>query len=189
MVRHHWKVIPFVTAVAVLAACSGGSHRAVATAGGSSSTASSSSNLDQAFIDYVHCMRDHGVDYPDPVQRPGHAGLSLQFDGSSDSPEFAAANDACEHFLQPVIDMKRNAVAASMTQEKLDALLAYSRCMRDHQIPLLDPDPTDGHISFGTVAGLQEPPLGRRDPLFANGDSVCRGLLPANTPDDGTGPP
>jgi hypothetical protein len=189
MVRHRWKVFPFVIATAVLAACTGNAHRAVASAGGSAPTASSASNLDQAFIDYVHCMRDHGVDYPDPVQRPGHDGLSLQFDGSSDSPQFASANDACEHLLQPVIDMKRNAVAASMTPEKLQALLAYSRCMRDHQMPLLDPDPTDGHVSIGTIAGLPEPPLGRRDPLFAAADSACRGVLPADTPDDGTGPP
>jgi hypothetical protein len=134
-------------------------------------------------------MRDHGVDFPDPVHRPGHNGLSLQFEGSSNSPEFSGANDACQHFLQPVIDMKRNAVAASMTPEKLQALIAYSRCMRAHQIPLLDPDPTDGHISFGSVPGINELALGRRDPLFAQADAACRSLLPPNTPDDGTGPP
>jgi hypothetical protein len=85
--------------------------------------------------------------------------------------------------------MKRNAVAASMTPEKLQALIAYSRCMRAHQIPLLDPDPTDGHISFGSVPGINELALGRRDPLFAQADAACRSLLPPNTPDDGTGPP
>ena len=189
MLKRRFRLIALVVAVAVLAACSGGSHRAVATAGGATSTTSASTNLDQAFIDFAHCMRDHGIDFPDPVQRPGHAGLSLEFDGSSNAPGFAAANDACQHFLQPVIDMKRNAVAASMTPEKLQALIAYSRCMRDHQIPLSDPDPTDGHISFGSVPGINEPALGRRDPLFAQADSACRSLLPPNTPDDGTGPP
>jgi len=153
------------------------------------STASAATNLDQSFIDYAHCMRDHGVDFPDPVHRPGHDGLSLQFNGSSNSPEFVAGNDACQQFLQPVIDMKRNAVAASMTPDKLQALIAYSSCMRDHQIPLADPDPTDGHISFGSVPGINEPALGRRDPLFAQADNACRGLLPPNTADDGTGPP
>jgi hypothetical protein len=91
--------------------------------------------------------------------------------------------------VQPVIDAKRNAVTSSLTPEKLQALIAYSRCMRDHQIPLLDPDPTDGHISFGTVAGLSEPDLGRRDPRFAQADAACRNVLPTGTPDDGTGPP
>jgi hypothetical protein len=189
MVICRWKVIPLAMAAVALAACSGGSHRAVATAGGSSSSVSASTNADQALIDYAHCMRDHGVDFPDPVHRPGHEGLSLEFPGSSNSPEFAAANDACQHFVQPLIDMKRNAVAASMTPEKLQALIAYSRCMRDHQIPLLDPDPSDGHISFGSVAGINEPALGRRDPQFAQADAACRSLLPPNTPDDGTGPP
>jgi hypothetical protein len=174
--------------VIVTAACSGGRTHTVATAGGTP-TSSSGTDADNAFIAYAHCMRDHGVDFPDPVHIPGHAGLSLQFGSSSDSPEFKSANDACEHFLQAVIDMKRNAVAASMTPEKLQALIAYSRCMRDHQIPLLDPDPTDGHISFGDVPGLSEPSSGRRDPLFTRADSSCRSLLPPNTPDDGTGPP
>src|SRR5262245_22796301 len=144
MAKRRWKLIPLVMATGALAACSGGSHRAVASAGGARSTASASTSLDQAFIDFAHCMRDHGVEFPDPVRRPGHNGLSLDFGGSSNSPEFAAANDACQHLLQPVIDMKRNAVAASMTAEKLQALIAYSRCMRDHQIPLVDPDPADG---------------------------------------------
>jgi hypothetical protein len=137
-------------------------------------------------------MREHGIaDFPDPTQRPGHDGLSLEFppDFDQSSGPDKAANDACQHFIQPVIDMKTRNVEAQLTPAKLQALLAYSRCMRDHQIPVLDPDPADGHIEFGSVPGLPDPPGGRRDPLFAAADGACKSLLPAGTPDDGTGPP
>ena len=61
--------------------------------------------------------------------------------------------------------------------------------MREQQIPLLDPDPNDGHISFGTVPGVPDTGIGRHDPQFQAADSACRSNLPADAPDDGTGPP
>jgi len=185
--------LALVAATLVTGACGGGHHSGVTTAGGPGAASSvASGSYDQDFIDFAHCMRDHGIsNFPDPAQRPGHSGLSLQFPDGFDrsvDPD-KAAYDACVHLIQAVIDMKQANVAAQLTPEKLQALLAYSHCMRDHQIPLLDPDPTDGHISFGAVTGLSDPPGGRRDPLFAAADGACRNLLPADVPDDGTGPP
>ena len=50
-------------------------------------------NGDQAFIDYSHCMRDHGVaDYPDPTAAAGHDGLSLHYDGDQSNSVFQEAN-------------------------------------------------------------------------------------------------
>ncbi len=148
------------------------------------------SSYDQDFVDYARCMRAHGVsNFPDPVHVPGHAGLTLQMPDGLDirSGVGKAAHDACQRYLQPVLDMKARGGGAP-TADRLQALADYSRCMRTHRIPLLDPDPADGHISLGPVAGLPEPPGGRSDPLFAAADAACRHLLPPDTPDDGTGP-
>ena len=175
----------------VTGACSGGSSHGIATAGSSPGGGPSTTvNGDQAFIDYSHCMRDHGVaDYPDPTAAAGHDGLSLHYDGDQSNSVFQEANATCQHLIQAVIDQKRQNVHDQLTPEKLQALIAYARCMRMHQIPLLDPDPNDGHISFGNVPGVADTGIGRHDRQFQAADSVCRSNLPADVPDDGTGPP
>jgi hypothetical protein len=164
----------------------------VASAGGHTATTAANPNtFDQDFIDFARCMRDHGIaNFPDPVHRPGHQGLSLSFPDGFDpnSGPGKVANDACQSIIQPVIDMKDRGARSSLTPARLEGLLAYARCMRQHQIPLLDPDPQDGHISVGNVPGLSQPARGREDPTFAAADRACRHLLPAGTPDDGTGP-
>ena len=123
-------------------------------------------------------MRDHGVsDYPDPVQRPGHSGLSLQYGGDMRAPAFESADSACRHIIQPVIDMKGRNAHDQLTPERLQGLTNYARCMRDHQIPLLDPDPNDGHLSLGNVPGISNR-VGRSDPEFQSADAACRSQLP-----------
>ena len=78
--------------------------------------------------------------------------------------------------------------SAAVAVDGDQAFLDYARCMRDHQIPMLDPDPTDGHISLGHVDGIAND-IGRRDPQFQVADTACRSKLPAGVEDDGTGPP
>jgi hypothetical protein len=53
---------------------------------------------------------------------------------------------------------------------------------------MLDPDPNDGHLSLGSVAGINNT-VGRRDPEFQTADAACRAQLPPGVADDGTGPP
>jgi hypothetical protein len=188
--RHRrWLVGIALPVVLLVGACSGGSSHGIATAHGATSALSTASGGDQGFIDYARCMREHGVaDFPDPVQRSGYTGLSLHYDGDQSNSVFVEANTACQHFIQATIDQKRQHVHDELTAERLQALLSYARCMRDHQIALLDPDPTDGHISLGDVPGLNSN-IGRHDQEFQTADAACRSLLPSDVPDDGTGPP
>jgi len=75
-----------------------------------------------------------------------------------------------------------------LTPERLQGLTNYARCMREHQIPMLDPDPSDGHLSLGNVPGIANT-VGRQDPEFQSADAACRSQLPAGVADDGSGPP
>lgn len=164
----------------ILAGCAGGTNGAsrAATVDG-----------DQAFVDYARCMRDNGVaGFPDPVQRPGHDGLSLDNGNTAGDPAYPTADAACKHFLEAIDSIKAAGAHSALTPERLDGLIAYARCMRDHQVPMLDPDPTDGHISLGNVPGITND-VGRGDPQFRSADSACRSKLPAGVEDDGTGPP
>lgn len=182
-----------VALAAALAGCSTSSAPHVATLQTSAAAAPTSSggtqDYDALMVQYAHCMRAHGVeDYPDPVQQPGHSGLSLQYGGNTTAAPYQAADDACKHFIAPLVALKQDAAHDAVSATKLQALTAYARCMRGRRIPMLDPDPNDGHISLGRVPDTDDS-IGRSSPQFHAADTACRSQLPAGTNDDGTGPP
>lgn len=131
-----------------LAACSaepggqaGGSPVASISAPAASASASGPLTVaqsDQDFIDFARCMRAHGVSEPDPTHIPGHSGLSIEVPPRTTAN--AAAWSACGHFIQPVVSMKL-AGQASWAAASLTALTRYARCMRSHDIAMLDPTP------------------------------------------------
>ena len=175
-------------AVAV-AACSSGSagpqvahlpgHGGSATPAGQLTTAQS----DRDMISFARCMRANGVQMRDPFHRAGHSGLSI------DIPSQTGANrpafKACLQFLQPVIQMKQ-AGAAAEAAPRMHALTRYARCMRAHDINMLDPTP-EGELNLGRVPGMTSD-FGRYSPQFRAADAACRHLLPAGVRDDGSGP-
>ena len=65
-------------------------------------------------------------------------------------------------------------------------LIAYARCMRAHDIAMLDPN-SSGALNLGQVPGIDND-FGRYSPQFRAADAACRHLLPAGVHDDGTGP-
>ena len=188
--RHRGAVIGataalFAAALLITACSSSSSGPQVASLGGHRGGAAVSSRIttaqsDQDMLNYARCMRAHGVNQPDPVHIPGHTGLSLVT--SATPPPSRAATAACTHFLQPIIQGK----AAAMTPARIAALASYARCMRSHDIPMLDPAST-GELRLGTVPGISSN-FGRNSPQFRGADAACRHLLPAGIHDDGTGP-
>ena len=52
----------------------------------------------QKMLDFAQCMRDHGIDFPDPQINTDGGGLQVQMGGPGmdpSSPAFKEANDAC----------------------------------------------------------------------------------------------
>jgi hypothetical protein len=185
--RHISRTLVILLAGCVFAsctmACSSAHGPGVATLGGTHSTTTTATDTDGAMVAYAHCMRSHGSDVPDPVHRPGHAGLSL--DLPVQDAAFHAADAQCNHYLAGLIAMKQ-AGQAQIAASHMTALIAYARCMRGHQIPMLDPDAYGG-LNLGRVAGITGD-VGRYSPEFRAADQACRHLLPAGAHDDGTGP-
>lgn len=180
--------LPVLTLAA--AACSGGTStgRQVANLPGGSAQQASSAKLTQAqsdrdMVNFARCMRAHGVPMSDPFHRPGHSGLSIDIPGQTAAtrPAFAA----CLHFIEPIIAMK-NAHAQSVMAPLIPALTRYARCMRGHDISMLDPT-LEGELNLGYVPGITHG-FGRYSPQFRAADTACRHFLPASVHDDGTGP-
>jgi hypothetical protein len=138
---------------------------------------------DHDMISFAHCMRAHGVQMADPFHVPGHSGLSIDLP-TRDSAT-ANAYQACFHFISRIVAAK-NAGAAAQAAANLPALTAYARCMRAHDIAMLDPDP-QGELNLGSVPGITSD-FGRKSPQFRAADRACRHLLPPTVNDDGTGP-
>lgn len=142
-----------------------------------------SAQSDRDMINWARCMRARGVAVPDPFHRAGHSGLSIEV------PAQTAANrpafSACNHFLAPIIQMK-NAHMTAVAAPELHALTEYARCMRSHDIDMLDPT-AEGQLNLGRVPGITSN-FGRYSPQFRAADRTCRHLLPAGVHDNGTGP-
>ena len=150
-----------------------------------SAASSSQGAYDEDIVHYTRCLRSHGVNEPDPVNetRNGHTGLSFEFPPST--PANQAALSACSHFIANLVAAKQAGANQELTHW-LPALVRYASCMRNHDVPMLDPGP-QGQLNLGNVPGITSD-FGRYSPQFRTADSACRHLLPAGVHDDGTGP-
>jgi hypothetical protein len=138
---------------------------------------------DRDMISFTRCMRGHGVQMPDPFHRPGHSGLSMEMPPQDAATHAAWA--ACTHYIRQIIQTK-DAHSAAVAAPQLPALTRYARCMRGHDIPMLDPT-AQGELNLGRIPGMSSD-FGRYSPQFRAADAACRRLLPAGVHDDGTGP-
>jgi hypothetical protein len=178
MTRHRIPRLASIAAVAVLAGCG------AASTSGTTTESAAVPRVDRAMVQFARCMRAHGIDMPDPVQRPGREGLTIGF--PEQVPATTGAYSACGHYLQPAIELKQRASAQRITLAVRLALIHYAECMRGHAVAMLDPNAL-GQLSLGNVPGIING-FGRYTPQFRAADHACRNLLPASVYDNGTGP-
>jgi hypothetical protein len=129
-----------VAAVLGLTGCGGGgSDSGVATAGGASAvkasaSASKSLSPEDARLKFAQCMRQNGVDMPDP--QPG-SDFRMDVRKNVDRAKLQAAMKKCQQYLQGGgrgVDPQDPAVR--------DALLKFTQCARENGIDV--PDPSAG---------------------------------------------
>jgi hypothetical protein len=182
-----WALVALSAAALGSACTSSPSNPSVASLRGHGTTttaATAGSNaFDQDMIQFARCLRQHGIDEPDPFHRPGHQGLSVAIpQGVS---QHSPAMVACQHFIAPIVQMKQ-AHQQQFAAGHMRALTNYAQCMRHHDIDMLDPD-QNGSLNLGNVPGITSS-FGRYSPQFRAADTACRHLLPRAVHDDGTGP-
>jgi hypothetical protein len=117
-----------------VASLSGGEP--TATTGGGATEASR--DPQQAALDFARCMREHGVDMPDPeVDDQGRVRVRIGAGGAGARPDpkkLEAAQEACGGLMGGGDGDRQLDPAAR------DAMVAFARCMREHGIDM--PDPT-----------------------------------------------
>jgi hypothetical protein len=141
--------------VTTLAACSASSSQpGVATLesakAGQPSASASGADFQQSLLEFAACMRDHGIDMPDPEfgadGMPDFRKLVASMDIGN--PDFTAARQACSSYMAGLATSTDPKVQAEWQQ----ALVEFAGCMRDHGIDMPDPQPGIG--PFRNLAGV-----------------------------------
>ena len=154
--RYRWLAALAVGTTLVGAACGsrGGSADGVASlsagngeqAAGQSTSDSGETDKDpeEAMLDFAKCMREHGIDMPDPqVNGTGggagsvRAAGAIRIGGDVDREEMEEADEACRPLLGDAGPLRE--MSPEERQEMQDKAIEHSRCMREHGIDMPDP--------------------------------------------------
>ena len=179
------------TAVTLLlglsAACGNGSGddgSALPDAAGASSASPSGddeADLDpeDAMLKFAECMREHGVDMPDPS--PG-GGVRMNGEGLSED-QMEAAQAACQKWM----DMAEPEDGGKeLTEEEKQSFLDMAACMRERGYNFPDPEFDGGRVTQKVEKGEGDLP-GPDDPAFQQDMEECSAEAGLEPPGDDGG--
>jgi hypothetical protein len=141
-------------------------------------------------LNFAACMRDHGIDMPDPQVGPGGGAFGFTIQGEiGEAPDegemqkMQEADAACRHFLEGLVQEFERPDMAEMQ----DQMLAFSQCMRDHGIDY--PDPVFSEDGGVTLIGPDEGTGGfdPSDPDFQEAQEACQEIFGGQGPITVTG--
>jgi hypothetical protein len=116
-----------------------------------------------AALEYARCMREHGVDMPDPVN-----GRFEFRSRRGDQRKMDEAQKACADILQDA----QPPISEEEEAEMRDAALEFSKCMREHGVDMPDPQfPEGGGMLMRVPKGTE------RDPDFQEAQKACQPIL------------
>jgi hypothetical protein len=139
-------------------------------------------DAEEAMLAFAQCMRDQGIDLPDPevdedgnlrFGRPGGGGGEGEFDGDL-REAMQVAREACAEHLEGVTQQFRD---IDLTELE-DQLLEYAACMRDNGYDMPDPDfGAFGQPGQGGPGGLLGGAVDPESEAFQSANEVCQDLF------------
>lgn len=127
------SLLPLAVAAMVVAGCG-------STGGGEGGTGTDTSADPQAAaLAFAKCMRENGVDIPDPkpVDDGGLVQLGPGVEGAAGDETFEKAQKACAKYAE---DMGGHGVGGELSEADKEQMLRFAQCMREHGIDMPDPD-------------------------------------------------
>lgn len=123
---------------------------------------------ENALLAFARCMREQGVDVPDPQEgrlaiRPRRGSRPSE----SERREFEDADSECRHLLA---DVRPPELSQDDRAALQDSLLAFARCMRKQGVEVPDPDFSGDRGAFRVGPGGVNPD----DPDFEEAQEACR---------------
>jgi hypothetical protein len=156
--RFHFLTLPIATASIALAACGGGDSPGA--------SGSSTADFREAALKHARCMREHGVDVPDPKAGPdGGFRFEIRADGA-DKLKVQRAEQACRKYLE---DVRPPELSPEEEREFREQALKHARCMRENGIDMPDPTFDEG----GRVQQKLGSDVGPDNPRFVEAERKC----------------
>jgi hypothetical protein len=172
-----------IALILVLAACGGGGDSEgvaslpdttgeTTTEGDGGSTEPSGQDPQEAALEFARCMREHGVDVPDPT--PG-GGITLNAQPGTSMEKIQKAQEACGDILQNAGPQLTEEQQSAMQ----DALLDFAKCMREHGVDFPDPQFGEGGIVTQQNSAGEGDSGGPNpdDPEFQEAEEACEPAL------------
>ncbi|MCP4967763.1 MAG: hypothetical protein GY926_21330 [bacterium] len=98
---------------------------------------------EEAFQEYSACMREQGIEMPDPESGGDTGTISIEGGpGDFDFTAFKEAAAECGRSLDAVFGEFE--MSPEQEAERMDQELAFAQCMRDEGVDWPDPDTSDG---------------------------------------------
>jgi hypothetical protein len=149
------------------AGCGGGSGR-------DSATGSDTSD-DAKELAFARCMREAGIDFPDPEPSAGgRRTQTIRIPRSIAPQRFQQIEATCRDRSGIV----RKAPSAEEQEKFRDDALKFARCMRAHGVDLPDPQVRGGGVIIGR-AGAGDASLDPESPAFRRAQAACPSNLAA----------
>jgi hypothetical protein len=135
------------------------------------SAADRETKMQDAALKYARCMRENGVDMPDPKLEQG--GIRMTSPKGVSPSKMRTADEACHKIMDAV---KPPEMSEAEQKEFRDAALANARCMREHGIDF--PDPTFGangeaRVRIGRGSGIDP-----ESAKFKAAQKACESTMP-----------
>lgn len=143
------------------------------------SAANASADPELARLRFARCMREHGVNIPDPTTRAGGGQRFQRARITADRATLERAQKACAGLMprNPILDNPERRA------ELQDQLLKFARCMREHGINM--PDPQLGSGGRGFLFRVRPGNRARLNPdskAFQEAQQACEEHLPNFVP-------
>ena len=175
--------VALLAAVASGCGSSGGDDGVAALDTGASAAASSDSTTpgdaeqdpQEAALEWARCMREHGVDVPDPEVGSGgrvtvRRRAGTRIDASNE--KFQAAVEECGTPLGNA----RPQLTEEQREQLQETMLKFAKCMREHGVDMPDPDFSGGGGLF-RVGGPGRGGVNPDDPDFQKAQEACQPIL------------
>jgi hypothetical protein len=166
-----WTVTPLLAVIAAsisLAAGCGGDDSDGDDAGASDGSGAAAASSDRA-LKYSKCMRENGVpNFPDPQNGRFTLGGGPDGDIDPESPEFQAAQRACQS-LAP-----QGGTGGGQANPQLqEQVLEFAKCMRKNGVSdFPDPDVSGGGVTMQAPQGTDP-----NSPQFRSAQQKCQSIL------------
>jgi hypothetical protein len=124
-----------------------------------------------AMLAFAACMREHGIDMPDPA--PDERGIRLSAPEGISEEKAEEAHEACRKHLD---EIEPPEMSEEQEKEFQEAALAHARCMRENGIDM--PDPTFGENGRAQIRIRKGSGIDPESPKFEEAQEACEDEMP-----------